>query len=129
MALCSYSILLSNATPCEQSSDYPGQLECVAVKDCTKDVISHLSSFKLSNDEGVGNEMKLLLARAGMYLFINENPFCDVMNSDACMLNRARVWSLETEFGNRVWSLETGAEFGIRWRTRKTLCAVPTELA
>ena len=118
MALCSYSILLSNATPCEQSSDYPGQLECVALKDCTKDVISHLSSFKLSNDEGVGNEMKLLLARAGMYLFINENPFCDVMNSDACMLNRALCSCPHYR-----------AEFGIHWRTRKTLCAVPTELA
>ena len=87
MALCSYSTLLSNATTCGQSSDYPGQLECVALKDCTKDVIGHLASFKLSNDEGVGTEMKLLLARAGEHLFKNENPFCDVMNSDTYMLN------------------------------------------
>ena len=65
MALCSYSTLLSNATLCGQSSDYPGQLECVALKDCAKDVIGHFTSFKLSNDEGVGTEMKLLLARAG----------------------------------------------------------------
>jgi len=59
----------------------------VALKDCTKDVIGHLASFKLSNDEGVGTEVKLLLARAGKYLFENEDPFCDVMNSDTCMLN------------------------------------------
>ena len=62
----------------------------MALKDCTKDVIGpgigHLASFKLSSDEGVGTEMKLLLARAGKYLFKNENPFCDVMNSDTCML-------------------------------------------
>jgi len=76
VALCSYSTLLSNGTPCGQSSDYPGQLECVVLKDCTKDV------FKLSNDEGVGTEMKLLLARAGRYLFKKQNPFGDVMNSD-----------------------------------------------
>ena len=87
MALCSYSTLLSNATPCGQSSDYPGQLECVALKDSAKNVIGHLTSFKLSNDEGVGTEMKLLLARAGEHLFKNENPFCDVMNSDTCMPN------------------------------------------
>ena len=87
MALCSYSTLLSNATPCGQSSDYPGQLECVALKDCAKDVIGYLTSFKLSNDEGVGTEMKLLLARAGEYLFKNENPLCDVLNSDTCMPN------------------------------------------
>jgi len=66
--------LLSNATPCVQSSDYPGQLECVALKNCTKDVIGHLESFKLSNDEGVGTEMKLLLARAGKYLFGKRKP-------------------------------------------------------
>ena len=87
MGLCSYSTLLSNATPCGQPSDYPGQLECVALKDCAKDVIGHLTSFKLSNDEGVGTEMKLLLARAGEYLFKNENPLCDVLNSDTCMPN------------------------------------------
>jgi len=75
MALCSYSTLLSNGTPCGQSSDYPGQLECVALKDWTKDVIGRLASFKLSNDEGVGTEMKLLLARAGKYLFKNKNPY------------------------------------------------------
>jgi len=75
VALCSYSTLLSNGTPCGQSSDYPGQLECVALKDCTKDVIGHLASFKLSNDEGVGTEMKLLLARAGMYLSKTKTHF------------------------------------------------------
>ena len=86
MVLCSYSTLLSNATPCRQSSDYPGQLEYVALKDCTKDVFGNSASFKLSNDEGVGTEVKLLLARAGKYLFENEDPFCDVMNSDTYML-------------------------------------------
>jgi len=86
-ALSSCCKLLSNATPCVQPSDYPGQLECVALKNCTKDVIGHLENFKLSNDERVGTEMKLLLARAGKYLLEKKNPFCDVMNSDTCMRN------------------------------------------
>ena len=62
---CSYSVLLNNPSACGLSSDYPSQLECVAVKDCTKDVTGHLSSLKLSADEGIEMEMNLLLARAG----------------------------------------------------------------
>ena len=62
---CSYSALLNNPNPCGLSRDYPSQLECVAVKDCRKDVSGHLSSLKLSADEGIETEMNLLLARAG----------------------------------------------------------------
>ena len=62
---CGYSALLNNASPCGLSSDYPSQHECVAVKDCRKDVTGHLSSLKLSADGGVETEMSLLLARAG----------------------------------------------------------------
>jgi len=62
---CSYSALLNNPSLCGLSSDYPSQLESVAVKDCRKDVSGHLSSLKLSADEGVETEMNLLLARAG----------------------------------------------------------------
>ena len=61
---CSYSALLKNPSLCGMSSDYPSQLECVAIKDCRKDVSGHLSSLKLSADEDVGTEMNLLLARA-----------------------------------------------------------------
>ena len=62
---CSFSALLNNPSPCGLLSDYPSQLECVAVKDCRKDVTGHLSNLRLSADEGVGTEMNLLLARAG----------------------------------------------------------------
>ena len=67
MAVCSYSTLLNTTSPCGESIGYPGQVECVALKDCAKDVSGHLKTFKLSSDEGVGTEMKLLLARAGKY--------------------------------------------------------------
>ena len=74
MALCSYSTLLSQTTPCGQSSDYPGRFECVALKDCKKDTTGHLASLKLSTDEGIGTETKLLLARTGKY-------FCNSINT------------------------------------------------
>ena len=75
MALCSYRTLLSKVTPCGPSSDYPGQEEFVTLKDCTKDVTRHLTTFKLSADEGSGTEMKLLLARAGN-LFYKHKVHC-----------------------------------------------------
>ena len=46
--------LFSRTTPCGQFSDYPGHFECVALKDCTKDITGHLASLKLSTDEGTG---------------------------------------------------------------------------
>ena len=72
MAHCSYKALLgkvtpSQGTPCGQSADYPGQLECIALKDCTKDVTGHLKTLNLSADEGLRSEINLLLARAGKY--------------------------------------------------------------
>ena len=62
---CSYITLQGRSSTCGQSSDYPGHQECVSLKGCTRDVSSHLASFKLSGDEGINTEMKLLLARAG----------------------------------------------------------------
>ena len=62
---CSYITLQGRSSTCGQSSDYPGHFECVSLKDCTRDVSSHLASFKLSGDEGFNTEMKLLLARVG----------------------------------------------------------------
>ena len=72
MAHCSYKALLgkvtpSQGTPCGQSADYPGQLKCMVLKDCTKDVTGHLKTLGLSADEGLGSEIKLLLARGGKY--------------------------------------------------------------
>ena len=46
-------MLLSQTTPCGQFSDYHGHFECVALKDCTKDITGHLASLKLSTDEGI----------------------------------------------------------------------------
>ena len=77
---CSYSALLNKPSPYGLSSDYPGhdQLECVALKDCTKDITGHLRSYKLNSDEGVATELRLLFARAGRYLFRSKMPLCDL---------------------------------------------------
>ena len=43
MALCSYSVLLSQTTTCGQSSDKIVHFECVALKDCTEDITGLLA--------------------------------------------------------------------------------------
>ena len=60
-------MLLNNASPCGLSSDYPSKHECVAVKDCKKDVTGHLSKLELTH-EGIETERNLMLPRAGKYL-------------------------------------------------------------
>ena len=57
----------SEGTLCGQSAGYPGQLECIVLKDCAKDVTGHLKTLNLSADEYIGSEITLLLARAGKY--------------------------------------------------------------
>lgn len=84
MALCSYVTLVGEATPCGKSPDYPGQLECVTLEDCTKDVTGHLSTLGLSADEGSRTEMKLLLARVGKYF---STDFCVFLVNFIVLMN------------------------------------------
>ena len=60
-------VTTSEGTLCGQSAGYPSQLECIAPKDCAKDVTGHLKTLNLSADECIGSEITLLLARAGKY--------------------------------------------------------------
>ena len=60
MAQCSFSALLERVTACGLSNDYPGHVEVVSLKECTRDISRHLSA-----DKAVDSEFKLLLARAG----------------------------------------------------------------
>ena len=52
-------------TACGLSSDYPGQVEVVSLRNCTKDILRHHQLHGLSGDNAVDSECKLLLARAG----------------------------------------------------------------
>lgn len=65
MALCKYSTLVGGRGICGSSSENPKNIECVTIGQCTKDVHSHLTCYKVSDDVGVDSESKLLLARAG----------------------------------------------------------------
>ena len=67
---CSFSSLLDSPCPCGLSTDYPGQVEVLSLRDCTKDVSGHLQLHGLSADTAVDSEYKLLLARAGNSLII-----------------------------------------------------------
>ena len=65
MASCSFSTLLERVTACGLSSCYPGHVEVVSLKECTRHISRHLQLQGLSADKAVDSEFKLLLARAG----------------------------------------------------------------
>lgn len=62
---CSFSGLLHDDTPCGLSSDYPGQVEVLALRNCTRDISRHCELYGLKADTALDTEWKLLLARAG----------------------------------------------------------------
>ena len=74
MASCSFSTLLERVTACGLSSCYPGHVEVVSLKECTRHISRHLQLHGLSADKAVDSEFKLLLARAG-----NVIAFCSVI--------------------------------------------------
>jgi len=59
MASCSFSALLDRVTACGLSCDYPGHVEVVSLKECTRDISRHLVADKV-----VDSEFKLVLAQA-----------------------------------------------------------------
>jgi len=65
MASCSFSSLFNCTTPCGSSSRNPQDLQCVTLKEYTKDVNPHIKSLKVGADEAIRDEMTLLLVRAG----------------------------------------------------------------
>ena len=40
MALGSYIMLVGKVTPCGQSPDYPGEVECITLEDCRPESLS-----------------------------------------------------------------------------------------
>ena len=65
MASCSFSTLLEGVTACGLRSCYPGHVEVVSLKECTRHISRHLQLHGLSADKAVDSEFKLLFARAG----------------------------------------------------------------
>ena len=62
MASCSFSTLLERVTACGFSSCYPGHVEVVSLKECTRHISRHLQLQGLSADKAVDSEFKLLFA-------------------------------------------------------------------
>ena len=83
MAVCSFKNLADESSVCGTSLEYT-ELHCISLKDCNRDVTRHLEFYKISNDEGVNNEMKLLLARAGMFanIFFSSGLLGLVLNTN-----------------------------------------------
>ena len=64
MAQCGYSSLIESDTFVVTHWKYPKDVECIALKDCKKDVTSH-RRFCNTFDASINSEQKLLLCRAG----------------------------------------------------------------
>ena len=71
MAFYSYSFLLkTDSISCgANTKKNPDDFQCVVLEDCKGEVASHLKRCKVV-DEGMENELHLLLARAGNFLFL-----------------------------------------------------------
>ena len=71
MAQSGYSSLIESDTLCGPHWKYPKDVECIALKDCKKDVTSYLR-FCNTFDAAINSEQKLLLCGAGkcLYMFI-----------------------------------------------------------
>ena len=70
MASCSCSSLLKrDLISCGANWKNPDDFQCVVLEDCKGDVTSHLKRCKVV-DESVENELRLLLGRAGNFLFL-----------------------------------------------------------
>ena len=73
MAVCAFKNLVDESSVCGTSSEYT-ELHCISLKDCNRDVTRHPEFYKISNDQDVNNEMKLLLALAGVFVNIFTVP-------------------------------------------------------
>ncbi|XP_028518268.1 uncharacterized protein LOC114576220 [Exaiptasia diaphana] len=107
MGSCDYKALLDHHfhdnNPCGISKEYPNEVEHLELNECTRDVSGHLKSLKLSADEGIDTELKLLLARVGIF-------DVDASHKSVTICPRHR------------------GEQGLRWRTRKINCSIPNEI-
>ena len=102
MASCSFSTLLESVTACGLSSCYPGHVEVVSLKECTRHISQHLQLRGLSADKAVDSEFKLLLAQAG-----NVIAFCSgstVFHNFGRRIGRI-IWAAE------FWPQNLAAEF------------------
>ena len=79
MASRSFSTLLERVTVCGFSSCYPGHVEVVSLKECTKHISRHLQLHGLSADKAVDSEFKLLLARAGNVIAFVLQLLCSII--------------------------------------------------
>ncbi|KAK3718419.1 hypothetical protein QZH41_008817 [Actinostola sp. cb2023] len=102
MTYCNYAALVGGL--CGPSTYNSSITECVTLANCNKDVFSHLSLHKASDDVDVSSESKLILARAGIFNV-------DEIHKRMTICPRHRDL------------------YGIRWRCNKMRCAIPDGIA
>ena len=131
MSFCSVASLVGGV--CGPSPENPEVDKFVYVKDCDRDVKAHLKLCKiLTNIESIDSERKFLLTRAGKYNGIIF--FLIYIFLYHCIEKRLLIFYLgifvahECQLHMTICPKHWDA-CGIRWRTGKARCCVPTEVA
>ena len=131
MSFCSFASLVGGG--CGPSPENPEVDKFVYIKDCDRDVKAHLKLCKiLTNVESKDSERKLLLTRAGKYNGIIFFLIYFVLYH--CIEKRLLIFYLgifvahECQLHMTICPKHWDA-CGIRWRTGKARCCVPTEVA
>ncbi len=142
MATCSYSSLLrENTTSCGSNWINPEDFQCVALRDCSKDVSSHLKSCSVADDR-IESEIQLLLARAGMVLVFIIMPYLSISFGNAtsifsslrflqfCVIVPCLGVFIVEDFHSLLTVCPRHREtFGVGWRSGKVRCPIPSEIA
>ena len=141
MASCSYSSLLRDkTTSCGSNWINTEAFQCVSLKDCNKDVSTHLKSCKVS-DDSVTSEVQLLLARAGtvlgfityallFYQLWNATIICLFIYSNFVLLSIPLGVFIIEDFHTTLTVCPRHREtFGFGWRSGKVRCPIPSEIA
>lgn len=124
MASCRFSNLVGG--PCGPSSYNVLVTECISIKNCTKDISNHCALYKISDDVNLsGSESLLLLARAGKTIY----PKLNMFPLPIAYLLISGVFEVNEDHLNLTVCPLHRDLYGVRWRSNKTKCAIPGNIA
>ena len=136
MATCSFASLAHVTSLCGSSSRDPQDLQCITLKECNKDVSTHLKKLSVGPDT-INDEKTLLLARAGAIII----HYCSGLSLLAFVFFK---WTNHLYRLTNVPGIFTADQschlamticlhhreiYGLRWRSGQVRCCVPIEVA
>ena len=119
----------------------PEDFQCVALRDCNKDVSSHLKSCTVADDR-IKSEIQLLLARAGMVLVFLIMPYLSISFGNLtmyffffeilqfCVIFPCLGVFIVEDFHSLLTVCPRHRDtYGVGWRSGKVRCPIPSEIA